>query len=574
MIRYGNYEDARMAEGKKHFVMDMIHDNPGEAPFETAFRKPEKLIEYGFNTQVYKYFDTTVPFKTMKEDFFDTEEAKAWLEKKQKDASEKCRAAHEAGLMTMCHVDVFVLPKKLVEKYQDEICDENGKISIFKEKTKEIYRILLNELFEMYPLDGLIIRVGETYLHDTPHHTGNGAVPYGDKEQEKGYFVELIKFLREEVCIRHNKYLVFRTWDCFTDRFHSNTQYYLDVTNRIDTHDYLFFSIKHTALDFWRRVKFNPCIGKGKHRQVIEVQCQREYEGKGAYPMYVMDGVINSFSEMKEPKGLKDVMAHPLVCGIYAWSRGGGWYGPYIKNEFWCDLNAYVIGKYGNNPKRTEEEIFMEYAREKMGMDTENTCKFHELCKKAAEAVLKGRYVEAYDSHLNEERIPCENWLRDNRIAGLRQLNVMFDYLEKNGLVWDAILEKEESVTIWKEIREDFKQIQLDNSVLREFIENSIEYGVRFFTIIKICFHIFAKCRRQEGVKQLLEEYDKAWISFKELEQRPQSSTSYCEEYLFSPNNLGLNETIAYCREHLSCSSRIKVVVPENSLMRNGGFDV
>ena len=41
-----------------------------------------------------------------------------------------------------------------------------------------------------------------------------------------------------------------------------------------------------------------------------------------------------------------------------------------------------------------------------------------------------------------------------------------------------------------------------------------------------------------------------AWVSFKELEQRPQNSTSYCEEYLFSPNNLGLNETIAYCREY------------------------
>ena len=29
-------------------------------------------------------------------------------------------------------------------------------------------------------------------------------------------------------------------------------------------------------------VPFNPCIGIGKHQQVVEVQCQREYEGKGA----------------------------------------------------------------------------------------------------------------------------------------------------------------------------------------------------------------------------------------------------------------------------------------------------
>ena len=53
-------EKIRMEGNRKNFVMDMVHDNPGELPFQTEFRKPQKLIEYGFNTQVYKYFDTTV----------------------------------------------------------------------------------------------------------------------------------------------------------------------------------------------------------------------------------------------------------------------------------------------------------------------------------------------------------------------------------------------------------------------------------------------------------------------------------------------------------------------------------
>lgn len=542
-----------MRERQHKFVMDMIHDNPGERPFDTAFRKPEKLIEYGFNTQVYKYFDTTVPFTTLNDDLFDTKEARDWLEEKQKEAREKVMAAHEAGLMTMCHVDLFVLPKKLVEKYQDEICDENGKVSIFKEKTKELHRILLDELFAMYPLDGLIIRVGETYLHDTPYHVGNGAVPYGNIEEEKAYFVELINFLREELCVKMNKYLVFRTWDTSPNKFHANREYYMDVTNKIDVHEKLIFSIKHTALDFWRRVKFNPCIGVGKHAQVIEVQCQREFEGKGAYPMYVMGGVINSFPEMREPKGLKDVMNHPLVCGIYAWSRGGGWYGPYIKNEFWCDLNAYVIGMYGKHPERTEEEIFIEYAQEKMGMDQENAYKFYALCKKIPEAVLRGRYTEAYDLHLNEGIMPSMNWLRDDRMSGDNKLNIVFEYLEENNLVREAIAEKEQAVELWKEIREDFKKIQLDDETLREFIENSIEYGLRFFDIVRLCFCIFARYRKKESVKDLLKEYDDAWAYYRELELRPQASTSFHEEYQSTskPNAQGWNDTIVYCRENL-----------------------
>lgn len=531
--------------------MDMVHDNPGEKPFETAFRKPEKLIEYGYNTQVFRYFATTAAFKKMNEDFFVEHEGKKWLSSVREKAFLEATAAHDAGLMTLCHMDLFVLPKKLVEKYKEEMCDEDGKISIFKEKTKEVHRILLDELFETYPLDGLIIRVGETYLHDTPYHVGNGAIPYGDKEQEKKYFVELINFLREEICVKHNKFLVFRTWDCYPDRFHANVQYYLDVTNQIETHDNLIFSIKHTALDFWRRVKFNPCIGLGKHRQVIEVQCQREYEGKGAYPMYVMGGVINSFPELKEAKGLEDVKDHPLVCGIYAWSRGGGWYGPYIQNEFWCDLNAYIIGKYGNNSQRTERDIFLEYAKEKIDMNEENAEKFYALCQKIPEAVLRGRYIEAYDSHLNEEIMPSELWLRDDRMAGMRQLNVMFEYLEQNGLLQDAMEERETAIELWKEIQEDFKEIHISDSGLREFIDNSIEYAIRFFTITKINFQIFAKCRKQESVKALLKEYDEAWLNFKELESRPQASSSYCEQYIFSPDNLGLDETIAYCRDKL-----------------------
>ena len=52
----------------------------------------------------------------------------------------------------------------------------------------------------------------------------------------------------------------------------------------------------------------------------------------------VMDGVINGFSEMtpSEKKGLKDIIDSPLIRGLYTWSRGGGWWGPYIHGqEFW-----------------------------------------------------------------------------------------------------------------------------------------------------------------------------------------------------------------------------------------------
>lgn len=531
------------------FIIDMVHDNPGEKRTETIFRNPETLVEYGYNTQVFKHFNTIARFEKLEGNFFPSEESKAWLKNMTSIVSRELYDAKKAGLMTMNHIDLFVLSKQLVEEYKDEICDADGKISIYKEKTKEIHRMMFDELFEEYPTDGLIIRVGETYLHDTPYHTGNGAVKYGNTEQEKNTFVELINFLVEEVCQKHGKYLVFRTWDCFPNRFHADLQYYLDVTERIEPCEKLIFSIKHTALDFWRRVKFNPCLGKGRHRQIVEVQCQREYEGKGAYPSYVMNGVINGFPENKEIIGLKDIADNPLICGIYTWSRGGGWFGPYIKNEFWCELNTYVISQYAQDTKRSEKEIFMEFAKGKMGMDVGNANSFYRLCLKVSDAVLYGRYIEPYDKSLNEEMLPCNNWMRDDRIGGLRQLGGVFDYLEQNGLVEDALAEKEKAVKVWEEIKEMFNVIQIPDKKLREFIANSIEYGLRLFSIVNISFKIFAKNRKNIPCGELLNEYDTAWEKYLELEQRPQASSSYKDSYYFAENCLGLNETIDLCRK-------------------------
>ena len=534
------------------FIMDMVHDNPGEPRFGTKFRDPQTLLDFGFNTQVFRQNNTAVSFGKLRHDFFD-ENGKKWLQKMQRISHDEIFGAHEAGLLAMCHIDLFVLPALLVERYKEEICDEKGRISIFKEKTKEIHRIMFDEMLETYPVDGLIIRVGETYLHDTPYHVGNGAVEYGEPEEEKKTFVELIRFLREEICVRRNKYCIFRTWDCYPDKFHSNKDYYLDVTNQIEPHDKLFFSIKYTALDFWRYVKMNPCLGEGKHKQIIEVQCQREYEGKGAYPMYTMEGVINGFPENDEKKGLKDIVDHELISGIFAWSRGGGWGGPYIQNEFWCELNAYVICRFAADPQKTEKEIFLSYCKERMGLDDQNAEAFYKTCLKIPDAVLHGRYISPYDKSLGGIKMPSANWLRDDRIAGLhKDLSQVFDYLEEHDLVEEAVKEKAYAVALWKEIKADFEKIEIPNPAQKAFIGNSAEYAVRFFAMIHIAFQIFAKCRKKENVSELLKVYDEAWERYRETENFPEASSLYYDDYLFEEQKRGLGDTINYCRAHFT----------------------
>ena len=413
-------------------------------------------------------------------------------------------------------------------------------------------------MFSRFPeIDGFIIRVGETYLHDTPYHIGNGAVKYGEKEKEKAQFVKLIEFLKEEVSIKHQKKLFFRTWDCFPDRFHADREYYLDIVNKIEPHENLYFSIKYVALDFWRRVKWNECLETGNHKQIIEVQCQREYEGKGAYPMYVMSDVINGDKHLSKVRGLKDVASNPQIQGIYAWPRGGGWLGPRIKNEFWCRLNTYVLGKYAENPDKTEEEIFYEFCKNDMGLSEKDGALFREMCLTANEAILRSRYIEEYDKTLNESFMPAGNWMRDECLGGMDQLGEAFEVLYRGGSIDAAIKEKEEGLRLWKKVRKIAEEIDFSTTPDGEFIKITTEYAVKLFAITVIGWKlmsegfVYSKTRKVDKAyfETLLNEFDKAVADYRLLSENPVCPSLYGLEFLFDQK--GMLTTINKYKEEI-----------------------
>jgi hypothetical protein len=350
---------------------------------------------------------------------------------------------------------------------------------------------MLNELFDTFPdLDGLVIRTGETYLNNVPYHTGNNPITNGAESH-----VKLINLLREEVCVKRNKKIFYRTWSL--GGIHEDPKYYLNVTNRIEPHENLVFSIKHSKGDYQRTFDFNPTLGIGKHGQIVEVQCQREYEGKGAYPNYVMDGVINGFEEFSKNtpqtgnKSLNDIKNNPNFKGVWSWSRGGGWVGPYISNEFWCKLNSYVIGHWGVNTKQTEKEVFNHFMDEN-GIEGVSRNRFRELCLLSAKAVLRGH--DSADLPFDDEWVW---WMRDEFLAGISptdnsvkvitsegQLHQAFSYWYSKGLLKKAIAEKYDAVEIWKKITELSESIILKNKEDEHYIQTSSKYGLLLHQII------------------------------------------------------------------------------------------
>ncbi len=491
------------------FFIDFIHNNPGEKPFVSRYYDPRVLRSLGFNGKVLKNIHASVMFDSLGLDLYgDSVGAKQWFSEQREYFQNEISRIKQADLMSFSHIDLFLFPDRVVEYFADEILVD-GKISIDKPKTLDLCRLMIDELFATYPeLDGLIIRVGETYLHDMPWHRGNGVIDYNHDDNNSGLvgcdveggdnigghangngiqreqLIKLLMMLREQICVKHNRYCIFRTWDCFPDGFHASAEFYKSVTDCIEPHEKLVFSLKHTALDFWRRVQVNPCLMTGRHGQIVEVQCQREYEGKGAYPMYHIAGVIEGFAENRDVKGLQDIVEHPLFAGLFTWSRGGGWYGPYIKNEFWVDLNVEVLCNWVKEPERGVERAFSEFAVSR-GLDGQMVGRFKEVCELSQDAVLKGRYCEAYDRQFGERYVPTQNWLRDDHIGGREYLEPIFEYLYEHNLLEQALDEKREACELWNRIQLLADDVTFPDCATNRFFHVSIEYGRLLYEIIR-----------------------------------------------------------------------------------------
>ncbi|MGM9701002.1 MAG: hypothetical protein ACI3YX_06190 [Prevotella sp.] len=522
-----------------YLVMDMVHHNPGDAMTQTEFRKPEKLASFGMNAMVineFKFPQCAVSFEKFDKRIFpkgSTE--RAWVESLTAEIRKQIDECHRNGLQAFYFTDIIVLPKRLVELYKDEICDEKGRISFEKPKTWVIHKLMLEELFRRFPkMDGLVIRTGETYTHNIPYHIGNGPVDYANRYEESiKIHAQLMNLLREEVCVKRGKKVIYRTWDF--GYFHVRPDYYMAVTSQVEPHANLYLSIKHTQGDYLRTFHFNKTLTLGAHKQVVEVQCQREYEGKGAFPNYVARSVIYGFEETKHdpaPRCLNDIKTHPLFSGVWTWSRGGGWYGPYLSNELWCDLNTYVMSQWAQHPERDEEEIFHAYAT-KVGITETSYPYFRRLCLLTPDAIIRGRGSLIHPVNVM--------WTRDHYLGGLNELRGVFDDILKKDMVEESLHEMRLAVALWEDIVALSEKVECSDPAVSHYIHTSAQYGLCLHRIMQQGWTVMLKGYQGEktgifdkiAIRQAAECYDRCWQAFRKLkEENSDCATLYYDKYV------------------------------------------
>lgn len=499
-----NFLSGVLAQGIP-ILMDMVHHNPGEPLYESKYNNPEVLSELGFNSKCFYLFDS--PTLAINWDTFDKDilplgsPDREWVDRKASRLHYMFNRCKDEGLDVYAMSDLILLPKRLVAKYKLESNFGDPQDTL----VQRILKYQVDEIFKEFPqMDGLIVRIGETYLEDAPYHVGN----IQHKDDADRCIIPLINLLRDEICVKMNKKLIFRTWMSFD----TDINKYEYISDKIEPHKNLFFAVKHCEGDFHRGNPFSKVLGLGHHPQIVEVQCAREYEGKGAFPNYVARGVIDGFEEHQTLKdknklwNLRELNKTGLLAGIWTWSRGGGWEGPYIKDELWCDLNTWIMIKWAENPKEKEKRLFDQYCKTVLHLNKLNTCLFRKIALYSEKAILLGLRSKDFPDDI------MSMWVRDEYIT--------FPDLPSDRQKVSVMLEeKNKAVDLWNEIADLSKKIKMQNPYQTEVVKTTCEYGRQMFRIYRAVFHLSAikKNLSQEDKHIYILEYDDAWRRLEEL---------------------------------------------------------
>jgi hypothetical protein len=548
------------------FVMDMVHNNPGEEAYTTKYNDPFYLKSEGFTAMTpHWHINCLINYDNFEKGIVPKKsEDRKWIETNAAAIDKKLAACKKAGIKVYPFTDFIVFPTAVWKKHGDAIKRNSKGVGsnmggkgedmipdIQQKTTQDLLRAQIAGIFDRFPqLDGLVLRFGETYLFDTPFHKGGSPIRSG-KEGIKDHIL-FINILREEICVKRNKKLFYRTWD-FGNNFHNNPEYYLAVTNAIEPHPNLIFSTKYQQDDFLRMTPFNPTLGIGKHRQIVESQSRMEAYGKGAHPYYSAYGVINGWPETKyeikegrftgnlndptNPRGIKDIVNKGLLCGVNTWSNGGGWQGPYITNEIWTDLNTYVVSHWAQNVNRSEEEIFYEFAAKHniTGMQADL---FRQLALLSIEGVRKGQ--------CNSFTVNNKWWARDEFFSVAANKGVL-DQIIKEKLQDKVLAEKAEAAAIWRQIEALSKELTVTDAVTQEAIRVSCTYGRIKYELIEQMWILMIEDANatvsgkwdKNVINTALGRYDELWNQWRTLKQSSKQCATLYTDLAFRNKKAG-----------------------------------
>ena len=473
----------------------LIH-NAGEPELDSRFADPQALADLGYNGWL--LYETTALSGLIRLESVQDPEIRRWIEQTTASVSTGVEQARQAGMDVYLAYDMLVLGQHLVDRDGEGLTCKGrpGVLCPASERTLQRCVEGLGAMLDRWPdVAGVVLRFGDCDARRFPFLVGNDVyTPHCPRCNHIGRaerIADLIRRAYEQVVEKHGKRLIARAWNVRPNGIHDTPELTKRIVEQLpgeEGDDRLVLSFKVSQTDFWRYQPWNRAsLACGNRPVMYELQCQREFEGKGGIPNWQVglwrDG-DPSVREASEPSGLAEAASAVNFAGVMAWVRGGGWGGPFVNDESWIDANVYAAPRLADDPSMSAETLADEWIRDRLKIDDEKPADaVRQVLLRSAELVRMSFYVEAFARSRPDAWHPAADWVSDDLLdveAAWRMVQRLpADQLDQ------VVGEKCRAADLVSKLRHDVQRALGDRPGTQEALLNTLVYTESFVEALR-----------------------------------------------------------------------------------------
>lgn len=400
-----------------------ILDNPGEPPAETRYRDPAELRALGYEAVV--IYQTTGLSGLLGADSLGSADMRRWVGELYERVEQAVDRARAAGLSVWLTYDALSMADELVGSAMTCVKHENVLCPASDELLEMVGRCVESMVARYPEIEGIVLRTGENDAHRVPYLKGNeldgprcsrcGSLGRADR------FVRVAEFFYDIVVKRLGRRLIIRAWNARPGGIHDTPDVARRVAERLPNDpDRLMLSFKFTHTDFWRHQQWNPSsLVCGDQPIIYELECQREFEGKGAMPNYQPPLWRDGMPEVDNPIGLAQASSKVNLAGLWAWVRGGGYGGPYVnaESETWIDANVVAVPQLAADPRANLDALARQWITDRMNCEDPAAVEaLHQTLTHSTQSALESFYIGPYARAQSSPWRPSGSFIQDDLI--------------------------------------------------------------------------------------------------------------------------------------------------------------
>ena len=472
-------------------------ENPGEPEVQTQYQDPVQLRALGYTGLV--IYESTAMSGVQNVESIVPDELRRWVGSRVDHITRSVEAAQAAGLGVYLFYDVLALTTDVLQRNSTGLCCKGRPQTLCpaSEQALELSVSALESLLNRWSgIEGVVLRFGDTDADRLPHLVGNDLYsPHCSRCSQFGRADRAITFINrfhKLVVQKLNKRLIVRAWNVRPGGMHDVP----DLAGRIaaglpgdEKDDRLMLSFKFSETDFWRYQRWNrSSLVCGDRPILYELQCQREFEGKGGVPNWQAplwrDGYPESAELDDEVHGLADAAKRVNLAGLWAWVRGGGWGGPFVKNEQWIDANVFAVPQLADDPEADLSRIARRWVTQRLDADDDVVEPMVALLNESAELIRKAFYFGPFAKAKASPWHPNADWIQDDLLDAQSAWRIIQQLNDTQ--LDEAIQEKREAADGVSQHRVALQQLKADRKHrMIEPLINSLLYTEAFFEVLR-----------------------------------------------------------------------------------------